>query len=108
MNMNIEKNKVRSNKDAESIRKALDGISARLGGDRSMANISRSSDIVLAMVIIGILAMIILPIGPHVIDYLIALNLAVSVSLLMVALYIPGALQLSIFPSRRRLRLFID
>lgn len=83
----------------EPLRKILDGITARLGGERSLANISRSSDIALAVIIIGILTMIILPVGPHVIDYLIALNLTLSVSLLMVALYIPSAVHLSIFPS---------
>ncbi len=82
-----------------AIKKILDGITARLGGERSMGAISRSSDIVLAMVIIAILAMIIIPVKPWVIDYLIALNLTASVSLLMVALYIPSALHLSIFPS---------
>ncbi len=54
------------------IRKILDGITARLGGERSLDTISRSSDLVLAGVIIGILAMIILPVGPNIIDYLIA------------------------------------
>ena len=77
----------------------LDGITARLGGDRSMDNISRSSDVALALFVIAILAMIIIPVPPTVIDYLIAINLAISVSLLMVALYIPSAVHLSIFPS---------
>lgn len=81
------------------IRNVLDGITARLGGERSLGAISRSSDIVLAAVIIGILVMIILPIPPDVIDYLISINLTASVSLLMVALYIPSAVHLSIFPS---------
>lgn len=82
-----------------AIRKVLDGITARLGGDRSLSTISRSSDVVLATLIIGILIMIILPINPHIIDYLIALNLTISIALLMVALYIPSAVHLSIFPS---------
>ncbi|MEI8125218.1 MAG: type III secretion system export apparatus subunit SctV [Parachlamydiaceae bacterium] len=81
------------------IRRVLDGITARLGGEASMQRISKSSDIALAVLIIGILAMIIIPVNPHVIDYLIALNLSISVALLMVALYIPSAVQLSIFPS---------
>ena len=81
------------------LKKILDGITARLGGEGSLDTISRSSDVALAGVIIAILAMIILPVGPEIIDYLIAINLTVSVSLLMVALYIPSAVQLSIFPS---------
>lgn len=83
----------------ETIRKVLDGITARLGGERSLSNISRGSDIALATIIIAILAMIIIPVNPHIIDYLIALNLTASVALLMVALYIPSAVHLSIFPS---------
>lgn len=82
-----------------ALRKVLDGITARLGGDASIGRISRSSDIALATIIIAILAMIIIPVQPWVIDYLIALNLTASVSLLMVALYIPSAVHLSIFPS---------
>ncbi len=39
----------------DAIRRMLDGITARLGGDRSLAAISRSSDVALAIVIIGIL-----------------------------------------------------
>ncbi len=83
----------------QSIRKVLDGITARLGGERSLATISRSSDVALAMIILMILAIIILPVPPDVIDYLIAVNLSASVCLLMVALYIQSAVQLSIFPS---------
>lgn len=81
------------------IKKALDGITARLGGDRSLENISRSSDIALAMLLIGILVMIIIPVNPHIIDFMIAINLTISISLLMVAIYIPSATNLSIFPS---------
>ncbi len=81
------------------IRKILDGITLRLGGETSMDRISRASDVGLAVLVIAILAMIVIPLNPHVIDYLIALNLAISVALLMVSLYIPSATQLSIFPS---------
>jgi type III secretion protein V len=81
------------------IRSILDGITARLGGEKSLGAITRSSDIALALFVIGIIAMIITPIPPILIDYLIAINLSLSVCLLMVALYIPGAIHLTIFPS---------
>lgn len=83
----------------DTIKKILDGITARLGGERSLDTISKSSDIALALLIISILAMIIIPVNPHIIDYLIAVNLTISVALLMVGLYIPSAVHLSIFPS---------
>lgn len=81
------------------IRQILDGVTARLGGDRSLDTVQRSSDIALAMVLVSILGMLIIPLPPIVIDYLIAFNLTASVALLMVALYIPSAVHLSIFPS---------
>lgn len=81
------------------VRNILDGITARLGGERSLENIGRGSDIALALIVMGIIAMLIVPMNPHVIDYLISINLLISVSLLMVGLYIPSAVHLSIFPS---------
>lgn len=42
---------------------------------------------------------IIVPISPGILDNFIAVNLTISISLLMVALYIPKAVNLSIFPS---------
>lgn len=81
------------------ITKILDGITARLGGSRSRENISKASDFVLVGVIVAILSMIIIPLNPIIIDFLIALNLTISMALLMVSIYISSALQLSIFPS---------
>lgn len=70
-----------------------------LGGDRALNTIARSSDIVLAFWIIAIIGIVIVPISPHLVDVLIGFNLTVAVALLMVALYIPSAVHLSIFPS---------
>jgi type III secretion protein V len=77
----------------------LDGITARLGGSQSRAIISKWSDLALAILIVAIIGMIIIPIPPGIIDYLIAMNLTLSVILLMLALYISSAVQLSVFPS---------
>ncbi|MEM8628528.1 MAG: type III secretion system export apparatus subunit SctV [Chlamydiota bacterium] len=70
-----------------------------LGGDRILRVITRSSDLILAFLIICIMLMLILPVPPHIIDLLISANLAASISLIFVALYIQKAVQLSIFPS---------
>ncbi|MDE3045531.1 MAG: type III secretion system export apparatus subunit SctV [Verrucomicrobiota bacterium] len=53
----------------------------------------------MAVLIIGIIMMLIFPVSPHVIDVLIAINLAVSITLLFVALYIQKAVHFSMFPS---------
>lgn len=79
--------------------KFTNGLARALSGDRMLKLITQSSDIILALFIIILIMMIIVPVSPAVLDNLIALNMAVSVSLLMVALYISKAVHLSIFPS---------
>lgn len=56
-------------------------------------------DIVLAALLLVTVLMIIIPMPPSVMDMLIALNLAVSLLLLMVALYVNEPLDFSVFPS---------
>ncbi|HSX38602.1 MAG TPA: type III secretion system export apparatus subunit SctV [Chlamydiales bacterium] len=81
------------------MKKFLDNVSRFLGGDRMLGTISSSSDLILAALIISIIMILIFPIPPAAIDLLISLNLGISISLLLVALYIQKAVQLSIFPS---------
>jgi type III secretion protein V len=77
----------------------LEKLSRLLGGDKILSMVSKSSDLILAVIIICIILMLIFPIPPDVIDVLIVINLAVAISLLFVALYIQKAVHLSIFPS---------
>ncbi|MEF9519950.1 type III secretion system export apparatus subunit SctV [Chlamydia crocodili] len=79
--------------------KLLNFVSRTFGGDAALNMINKSSDLILALWMIGVVLMIILPLPPTIVDLMITINLAVSVFLLMVALYIPSALQLSVFPS---------
>ncbi len=79
--------------------KFFDNLSKFLGGNRALKTISQSSDLLLAFFIICILMMLIFPVSPQVIDVMIAVNLAASVSILFVALYIQKAVHLTIFPS---------
>lgn len=81
------------------MKQILNFLSQRLGSDAILNTINRSSDFILAIWLIGVLIMIILPVPPPVIDLLITFNLTSAVTLLMVALYIPSAIQLSMFPS---------
>ncbi len=79
--------------------KLLNFVSRTFGGEAALNVINKSSDLILALWMIGVVLMIILPLPPAIVDLMITVNLAVSVFLLMVALYIPSALQLSVFPS---------
>lgn len=77
----------------------LSRFTSFLGGSRALNFISRSSDIVLASFVMIIIMMIVIPVPPPVIDTLIAINLTLSILILMVALYISKAVHLSVFPS---------
>lgn len=76
------------------------GLLARaFGSEAALGAINRSSDLILAGWMIAVIVMIILPVPPPIIDLVITFNLTAAVALLMVALYIPSAIHLSMFPS---------
>ena len=81
------------------MRKIFNFFVRSLSGETALSTINRSSDIVLAGWIIAVIVMIVLPVPPPAIDLLITLNLTVSIGLIMVSLYIPSAIHLSMFPS---------
>ncbi len=60
---------------------------------------ARQNDLALAGLLVAIVALFVLPLPTPLLDLLIATNLAVSLVLLIVAMYVPSALSLSTFPS---------
>lgn len=81
------------------MKKQTSGLSDIFGGTKFLRLLSESTDVILALFVVVIIMMIIIPVSPNIIDGLIAINLTISVGLLMVALYIQKAVHLSIFPS---------
>ena len=61
--------------------------------------INKYSDVVLAFVLIAIIGMLIVPLPTLLLDVLLTVNISLSVVILLISLYIPGALQLSVFPT---------
>jgi len=61
--------------------------------------ISRSSDLILAFLVVAIIALMILPLPLWLIDSLVAVNIAMGVMLVLMGIYISSALQFSAFPS---------
>ncbi len=61
--------------------------------------ISRHTDLVLAGLVVFIIALLILPMPTELVDGLLAINLSIGVTLLMLSLYISSALSLSVFPT---------
>jgi type III secretion protein V len=69
------------------------------GVSRLLSQAGRHNDLVLAALLVAIVALFVLPLPTPVLDLLIATNLAASLLLLIVAMYVPSALSLSTFPS---------
>ena len=75
---------------------------AGLAGRRAqgwLERLARHNDLALALLLVAIVALFMLPLPTPLLDFLIASNLAVSIVLLIVAMYVPNALSLSTFPS---------
>ena len=59
----------------------------------------KNSDVALAVGVVGILCLLVFRVPPGAMDYFLATNIAVSLSILLIALYIPNALKLPSFPT---------
>ena len=60
---------------------------------------SRFGDIVLAFLVVCIIGLLIVPLPTPIVDLLIAVNMMISIVMLMFSLYLPRALAFSTFPS---------
>ena len=63
-----------------------------------MKAFGRNSDIFLAFGLIMMLGLLLIPLPPSVLDFLLALNITLSVLVLIVSLYIQSPLDISVFP----------
>lgn len=70
-----------------------------LRSSASWSGLSRHADLLLVVLVVAVIMLMVLPLPPVILDSLIAINLTISVVLLMVALYISSPLGLSTFPS---------
>jgi len=61
--------------------------------------IKKYSDIVLAVVVVAIVGMMIVPLPTPLLDLLLTLNISIAVMILLISLYVPHALRLSVFPT---------
>lgn len=63
------------------------------------AALRRYGDIVLAVAVVAVVAMMILPLPTPLLDVLLATNISLAVLLLLVTLYVPDALRIAAFPT---------
>ena len=75
---------------------AIPGSDGTGGAGRWLA---RSSDLVLAALVIAIIALMVLPLPRWLIDSLVAVNMLIGIVLVLMGLYVTSALQFSSFPS---------
>src|SRR3954471_15729786 len=61
--------------------------------------IAKYSDIVLAVIVVAIVGMMIVPLPTPLLDVLLTFNISLAVMVLLISLYVPHALQLSVFPT---------
>lgn len=65
----------------------------------ALNRIINSTEVGLIVLVVAIIALMVFPMPIFLLDALIALNISLSVALLMLAVYVPGPLSLSTFPS---------
>ncbi|MBJ80486.1 MAG: EscV/YscV/HrcV family type III secretion system export apparatus protein [Myxococcales bacterium] len=59
----------------------------------------RYADILLAGLVVGVVGMMIIPLPTPIMDLLLVLNITIAVSMMMIAIYISGALKLAAYPT---------
>ncbi len=67
--------------------------------DSFLTRIGKNSDLGLAVGLVGILAVMVMPMPPFMLDLMLSLGIAIAVLLLLTAVYAKRALDFSIFPS---------
>lgn len=66
---------------------------------RLAKRISRNMDVLVAILVIGIISLIILPINKHLMDFLLTANITLSIVIFMMTLFITRVLDFSVFPT---------
>lgn len=61
--------------------------------------LTRYADIGLAVLVVAIVGMMIIPLPTFLLDILLTVNISVSLTLVLISIYMPSALHLSVFPS---------
>jgi flagellar biosynthesis protein FlhA len=72
---------------------------APTASETGLRRILKNSDILLAVAVIAIVAMMVIPMPPAMLDVLLAFNIGLAVTITLVSLYIEQPLDFSVFPS---------
>ncbi|SCZ77768.1 flagellar biosynthesis protein FlhA [Acidaminobacter hydrogenoformans] len=72
----------------------MEALTQRLGG-----RLGRHMDVLLAFAVVGIISIILLPVPPGVLDFLLVINISLSVTVLLLTLFTKDVLEFSAFPT---------
>ena len=64
-----------------------------------ISKLNQFSDVILALGVVTIVIMMIIPLPPFLLDLLLALNITLSLTIVMISIYNVEPLQFSVFPS---------
>ncbi len=64
-----------------------------------LGRLMEQSDVVLAVAVVGIVAMMVIPLPPALLDVLQVVNIATALTILLVSMYVTEPLEFSVFPS---------
>ena len=64
-----------------------------------LSKLNQFSDVILALGVVTIVIMMIIPMPPFLLDLLLALNITLSLTIVMISIYNVEPLQFSVFPS---------
>ena len=75
-------------------------LAAPRSSSRSALNrLMDNSDVAIAIVVVGIVVMMIIPLPPFLLDILLTTNIAAALAIVLATLYITEPLQFSVFPT---------
>ncbi|WP_241004275.1 flagellar biosynthesis protein FlhA [Conexibacter sp. SYSU D00693] len=64
-----------------------------------MQRLGRSTDLIAAAVVVLVVVMMVVPLPPTILDFFITLNISCALAIVVTTLYVPRALDFSVFPS---------
>lgn len=65
----------------------------------ALPNFAKYSDLAMAGALLGIIALLVVPLSPHLLDLFLALSITVSMIIMLMTIYIKSALEFASFPS---------
>ncbi|MFQ6096469.1 MAG: flagellar biosynthesis protein FlhA [Armatimonadota bacterium] len=70
-----------------------------MASNRAVEQLTRQSDLIMALGVVGVIGMMVVPLPPALIDVLLTLNMAFALCILLVSMYVGEPLEFSAFPA---------